>query len=423
MRSSSTSRSIPSARALSLFRCLSTSIVLCAPFGIVPAASAQSDLTAKNATFTDNVRGGRIQMDGQGSGHRAFLALDIDSTDGIASGSDYLLVMRDGNDAVVDNAGSVGLLSINSPSLALRTQGQNRLVIDSLGRIALGTITPQEIFGLGALVPNGVSGPVHGSYPIARFAATSNSERGIQFGAPAGAVTGPVYLKVVGTGNRFAILNDADSEQLTVLADGKVGVGTSAPNAALDVRGGQLVASFDASSGGAYVRLQRNGQTLGDWGSGNSLISGGPSNSVGINSRPGYKLILASGNQLAMTVDDSTQNVGIGTLNPTQKLSVNGAIKAKEVIVETTGWPDHVFDEAYALSSLSEVSQHIKQHKHLPGIPSARQVAQEGVHIGEMQAKLLAKIEELTLHAIKQEERIQRLEAQLANIRQGEVRR
>jgi transposase len=98
----------------------------------------------------------------------------------------------------------------------------------------------------------------------------------------------------------------------------------------------------------------------------------------------------------------NTGNVGIGTTNPTHKLAVNGTIKAKEVIVETAGWSDYVFADYYVLAPLAEVEAHIKEHKHLPGIPSAAQVAEGGVSIGDMQARLLAKIEELTLHAIEQ---------------------
>ena len=105
-------------------------------------------------------------------------------------------------------------------------------------------------------------------------------------------------------------------------------------------------------------------------------------------------------------------NVGIGTTNPTQKLSVNGTVQAKEVIVDS-GWSDFVFDESYKLKALSETEAFIKTEKHLPGIPSAKEVAKQGVSVGEMQAKLLAKIEELTLHVIEQEKRLGTQSAQL----------
>jgi hypothetical protein len=110
-------------------------------------------------------------------------------------------------------------------------------------------------------------------------------------------------------------------------------------------------------------------------------------------------------------------NVGIGETNPMYKLAVKGTIKAKEIIVDTTGWSDFVFADDYRLAPLAEVEAHIQEHKHLPGIPSAAQVAEQGVSLGDMQAKLLAKVEELTLHVIAQEKRLQALERENAALR------
>lgn len=98
-------------------------------------------------------------------------------------------------------------------------------------------------------------------------------------------------------------------------------------------------------------------------------------------------------------------NVGIGTTIPTQKLTVNGTAKAKEIIVEENVGADFVFEEDYKLPSLSDVEQHIKVRKHLPEIPSAEQMIANGVKVGELQMKLLQKIEELTLYVIELEKR------------------
>jgi hypothetical protein len=107
-------------------------------------------------------------------------------------------------------------------------------------------------------------------------------------------------------------------------------------------------------------------------------------------------------------------SVGIGTSNPQHKLAVNGTIKAKEVIVETTGWSDYVFADDYRLAPLAEVEAHIKTNKHLPGIPSAAQVAENGVNLGDVQTALLAKVEELTLHLIAQDKSMKALQSQNA---------
>lgn len=76
-------------------------------------------------------------------------------------------------------------------------------------------------------------------------------------------------------------------------------------------------------------------------------------------------------------------NVGIGTTTPSHKLAVNGTIRAKEVIVDT-GWADYVFAADYRLAPLSEVEAHIRDKRHLPGIPTAAEVAEHGVSLGEI---------------------------------------
>ncbi len=113
-----------------------------------------------------------------------------------------------------------------------------------------------------------------------------------------------------------------------------------------------------------------------------------------------------------------TGHIGIGVTDPLHKLAVNGTIKAKEIIVETTGWADHVFADDYALLSLSDVEAHVKEHKHLPGIPTDVEVERGGVSLGHMQAFFLAKLEELTLHQIAQEKRVARLEKENAALRE-----
>ncbi len=97
--------------------------------------------------------------------------------------------------------------------------------------------------------------------------------------------------------------------------------------------------------------------------------------------------------------------IGIGSEEfPTGcRLAVNGKVYATEINVNTynNGWPDHVFNDNYDLMSLNEVESFINENGHLPGLPSAEQVSQDGVNISEMQAMLLQKIEELTLHVIE----------------------
>jgi hypothetical protein len=111
-------------------------------------------------------------------------------------------------------------------------------------------------------------------------------------------------------------------------------------------------------------------------------------------------------------------NVGIGTATPNAKLAVNGNIRAKEIKVENANWPDYVFAEGYQLPSLQQTEKHIKEKGHLPGIPSAEEVKTNGVDLGDMNARLLQKLEEVTLHLIKQEKELLELKKELNRLKE-----
>ena len=100
--------------------------------------------------------------------------------------------------------------------------------------------------------------------------------------------------------------------------------------------------------------------------------------------------------------DAFNDRVGIGTTNPTHKLTVNGYISAEEVAVVPDVPADFVFEDDFDLRSLEEVEQYIDVYGHLPEIPSAAEMKADGVGLAAMQMKLLQKIEELTLYLIAQ---------------------
>ncbi len=108
--------------------------------------------------------------------------------------------------------------------------------------------------------------------------------------------------------------------------------------------------------------------------------------------------------------------IGIGTNSPIHKLDVNGTARAKEIIVESN-WADFVFEEDYELMPLEEVAEHIEREKRLPGVRSAEEIQAEGASVGETQAMLLQKVEELTLYVIELNEEVKSLREENRSLR------
>lgn len=134
-------------------------------------------------------------------------------------------------------------------------------------------------------------------------------------------------------------------------------------------------------------------------------------------------LYLQTHGSTKMTILRSNGNVGIGTNNPQARLDVNGNVRIGDVttpvgyklyveegilaervrIAAKNGaeWADYVFEPDYDLNSIEQVEKFIKANKHLPNVPSAKEVGEKGVDVVEMDATLLRQIEELWLHVIE----------------------
>lgn len=109
-------------------------------------------------------------------------------------------------------------------------------------------------------------------------------------------------------------------------------------------------------------------------------------------------------------------NIGTEIGNPAYRLQVKGKIRSEEIKVEAQNWPDYVFNPLYVLPNLNETEEFIKENKHLPGMPSAGEVAENGIELGRMNSKLLEKIEELTLHLVNQAAEIEILKKRINEV-------
>ncbi|WP_299161127.1 hypothetical protein [uncultured Tenacibaculum sp.] len=212
---------------------------------------------------------------------------------------------------------------------------------------------------------------------------------------------------------RFVLGDQLNSnERMRIDSKGKVGIGTTTPSEKLEVY------NSVTTPGVISLRSSRNDASYVDVGrvvakQGTTEVSRiGMPRAGGTNT--GFltfwtKESNSSPLKESMRINEKG-NVGIGTTDTKGfKLGVNGKIATTEVKVATyANWSDFVFEKEYKLPTLTQVENHIKEKGHLKDIPSAAEVKKEGFFLGEMDAKLLQKIEELTLYTIQQEKQLKR---------------
>jgi hypothetical protein len=217
------------------------------------------------------------------------------------------------------------------------------------------------------------------------------------------------------------------SPQLIVTRDGKMAIGTNNLEAKFNVFESQklgankndysLIATIsgEACSNSTnvfknrlFLRRKTNGT---DWLSAvfHDAISIDRTlhNNPGINTRTWWER--DPGSNIQSWGHEANEYMQLKGSGATCTLKVAGTFVANSIEVKTNVWSDFVFSENYKLPSLSEVKAHIEEHKTLPDIPSEAEVKENGIDVGAMQAKLLQKIEELTLYTIQQQELIENL--------------
>ena len=203
------------------------------------------------------------------------------------------------------------------------------------------------------------------------------------------------------------------SEKVRFDANGNVGIGTSTPAVKLEVNGDTNIGTDAGTINGYGAKLQllgasSNGDAL--W---LSRFNNGANQTelrVNIGDDPGqnqdmFVIGTHSWNGGAWNPFFAVQaagNVGIGTTTPDAKLAVKGTIHSTEVKVDlNVQGPDYVFAPTYNLPTLESIKTYIDQNKHLPEVPSAKEMEANGINLGDMNMLLLKKIEELTLYVIE----------------------
>jgi len=209
-----------------------------------------------------------------------------------------------------------------------------------------------------------------------------------------------------GTLANFITINDGVSTSRLLIDNhtGNVGVGTTSPEKLLQLTSGDNPTLAIGKSG-----TNTNGKSSLAFYSGTSTNSNGFVLQYLRNAIEDRLSFIDGGGSERISVLNGG-NVGIGTTSPDAKLTVKGQIHAQEVKVDlSVPGPDYVFEKDYALPTLESVKTYIDQNKHLPEVPSAKEMEANGINLSEMNMLLLRKIEELTLYVIDQNKEIDEL--------------
>jgi hypothetical protein len=237
--------------------------------------------------------------------------------------------------------------------------------------------------------------------PAYKFVVSNSGSQGVEIDPVSPTITGGIDLNFY---NRSTQSRSPATfiGSLFNFSVGNVGIGTSSP-----------VSKFVVSNAGAGgLEFDPTGSSLGGFSMNSYNRSSFSRMDIELTAKEMQFFSGTSSLSLSLKID-STGKIGIGTTSPSEKLSVegnayihgnissNGYITTKKITVKQLNWSDYVFAKDYKLRSLSSLESYIKQNKHLPEVPTANEVEEQGISVGDNQALLLKKIEELTLYVIE----------------------
>ncbi|ELR68759.1 hypothetical protein C900_05855 [Fulvivirga imtechensis AK7] len=301
---------------------------------------------------------------------------------------------------------SMGITSSSTESFILSTgtlkfltnaDATPKMFITTNGRIGIGTQAPTQKFEV-------IDGSINvKSDPYSFIGVERLNGATIRMG-----VTSDSHEGHLSSSGSIKFLTNGDATpRMFINTNGRIGIGTNTPTQKLEVIDGSILVKSDPY---ASIGLERtNGAKI----------------SMGITSGSTEGFILSTGTLKFLTNADATPkmfisyngNVGIGTSNATDKLTVAGNIHSREVKVTVNAGADFVFENDYSLPSLEDVSAFVMENKHLPEIPSEKEMLENGLELGEMNIKLLQKVEELTLYLIQQNELNKQLMEEVAELK------
>jgi hypothetical protein len=314
--------------------------------------------------------------------------------------------------------------------LRVQLDGTSKLYVNATGQVAVNTAAPTanmelsvngDTYSSSQMFIGGTSGTaklnieggdgetvsILGTAPLIKLKDAANSDvfvqasgNNLRMGTLSGNSAGKLVFRFNGTDRNGMDVN------------GNFGLGTISPSALFHLKGTNEVMRIEGTS--PFIQFY-NSTTAKSfiWSTGNDLKIGiSTGNNTG-------RLILGTAGGGDQVFLDSDGTVGIGTSDTKgYKLGVDGNIVCEELKVKLSqNWPDYVFADEYKLPSLSEVEKSIQLNKHLPGIPSAKEIHEEGINVGEMQKLMMQKIEELTLYVIDLQKQNNDLKSEVTSLR------
>jgi len=349
-----------------------------------------------------------------------FPIINFDDTD--VAGIEWRLGGNSGGWGLIDLVNNNLVVEVfssnnNTDSLVIDANGDLHLANDrvfierSIGRVGIGTTTPTADLDIRTTRGNiwltdtddpDANGVVH------RWEINANDDS-------------LSFTDITGSGDHDIVFffANAPSRSFVIAPNGNIGLKTLSPQGNLHIFGEANKDVFngigpDPTANGTALNFGYSGNSFG-LGSGFFNVRPAPGAVA-----PNPSLRFATANQQRLIITNLGR-VGIGTLNPSQALEVQGNIRANGSFLSngtTLNVPDSVFEPNYQLRPLPELQAYITREKHLPDIPSAQEIREQGVNLSALQMQLLKKVEELTLYAIEQAQENHALRAENAQLQE-----
>ncbi|HEY0656573.1 MAG TPA: hypothetical protein VGD65_25745 [Chryseosolibacter sp.] len=300
------------------------------------------------------------------------------------------------NDALKIQATGLTGEGDGAPRIHIPYNNKNLYLAQSGGNVAIGHGNPYSESGLH------IKSPTVSQWGFVTEANANQRLVGVGHNGTAGFIS-VSYLG--GAGYSPLLFRTSELTRMTLDVNGNLGVGQTTPLAKVHISEGDLLLQNSTSG---YPRI-----LLKD-------VSGTNSLKLDYNSviGAGGKMYIQTSDSQPVVLNATSGNVGIGTSSPDQRLTVKGKVHAEEVIIDlSVPAPDYVFEKSYDLRPLDEVKTFIDENKHLPEVPSAKEMEKDGVSVGEMEMILLKKIEELTLYMIELKQENSEMKKEIEHIK------